>query len=155
MTFCVIYLVSDKLERRIHAVNRAANPIKEEQIFEERDKSEDATFYEFENLVQCASEQETFPSNITTICSVENDYGDGLLDAVKSLMNHKRMHDNVVKMAKALAEIGIIDKDPSDENKVYLGTEDIVTYDYFADIVIKDEKNFASFTHEYLSNFDI
>ena len=47
----IIYLSSDKLDRKCHAVSRAANPIKEEEIFSKRNKDESKMFSDFEKLI--------------------------------------------------------------------------------------------------------
>lgn len=152
--FRVAYIRADRLERRIHAVNRAEKPIQEEKIFEQREEDENSTFKEFEDIIQDGVS--ALPPNVTALYNIENDYEPATMaDAAEFLINEKRLHENMLKVIDILIKHDFIEADA--ENPDMLkdvierdGNTVSVTKKHYAEVLLSSQDAFDSVMRQYL-----
>ena len=157
-TFHVIYVWADKLERRIHAVKRAEDPIKEEKKFEQRELDENATFKDFEEMIN-EDGLGQLPDNVTALYHVDNDYEPETLDdTVASIEKERRLRENITKILDsyiALDKVELTD-DGKIKEAVKRNDETIsVTKEHYVDTIISDQDTFDSLVKQYLSENSI
>lgn len=153
-TFHLIYVSADKLERRIHAVKRAEDPIKEEQVFEKRELDEDATFKDFEKMLEEDGVGQ-LPDNVTTLYNIENDYQPETIDeAVDVLMKERCLRENIGKIIDyhIVNENIELNNDGHIKDAVKRNDEIIsVTKEHYVDTIISDQDTFTAIVKQYLS----
>lgn len=156
--FQVIYVHADYMDRRLHAVSRATDKIKEEQIFEKRNADEDEQFSQFENDLKNPSE--TLPPNVTAIYRYDNDYNEATAnDAVQFYMYQYELHNRMRPIIDECIELGILKIDVDDDSKVQVALADgsfiTVPIDCYVDIIIDSDllgdimKNYVALSDKF------
>lgn len=107
--FQIIYMKSDDFERRVHAIKRAEDKIKEEEIFAQRDEAENAQFTEFENKIDKIETEIVFPENVDSVIVIHNDYKkDTINKYVKQLISYKTLCQKMISIVSECIDMGII-----------------------------------------------
>lgn len=157
-TFHLIYVWADKLERRIHAVKRADDPIKEEERFQKREDDEDATFKDFEKMIE-EDGVEQLPDNITTLYHVDNNYQpEDFEEAVNVIKSEICLRKNIQTIIDYHINKGNIEVDDKGyiKDAVRRNGEIIsVTKEHYTDTIISDQDTFTTIIKDYLSNIEI
>lgn len=109
--FQIIYIhAAEDVDRRINAVKRAEDKIKEEEVFSQRNAAEDAQFTEFEDRIfQRMDNEICFPANIKSVMIIENDYTEKCLEhhAVKILMEKLRLQ-KMCSVVRECMDLGVL-----------------------------------------------
>jgi guanylate kinase len=152
--FHLIYVEADTLNRRIHAVKRAKDKIKEEEIFNQRDIAEDEQFSEFEEKLESLTDK-PLADNITLVYNFENDYDpEEAKKFVKTVLAVRKLHNKVTEIVKNAAELGMLEKSPDDNSLLAATTADdkvrYVTQEHFADLLTSNTQVFGKFMQDYL-----
>lgn len=118
--FQIIYVhANEDLNRRINAVKRAEDKIKEEEIFTKRDADEDAQFTEFEDKIFHRMDTEIcFPKNVKSVLIVENDYTENCMEdhACMVIIDRERFR-KMCNIVRDCMDLGILTKsDNTDKN---------------------------------------
>lgn len=123
--FQIIYIKADEdLNRRIHAVKRVEDKIREEEIFDKRNASEDAQFTEFEDKIFHRMDSEIcFPGNVKSVMIITNDYAECSLEqhAHRILLERMRLQKmcDIVRACMSLEILNISEnKDENGEHKI-------------------------------------
>ena len=151
--FSLIYVyASDDNDRRIHAVARAEDKIKEEQKFLARDEAEDEQFTEFEELLQKVNaKEEKFPECITNYTEYENNYDEEDMNAFADyLAALTRRQKRMLELVKDSVRIGMT---PGTETTVLMGeNNDVeVPIELASDQILFHPEAFNQFMMCYLS----
>lgn len=111
--FQIVYVeANDELNRRINAVKRANDKIKEETVFEERNASENEEFTKFENIIHSEMDQSVcFAQNISCVILFKNDYSDECMERyAEQLFTRKAQLKNMTKIVNECMDIGVLAK---------------------------------------------
>ena len=162
--FQIVYVrADDDINRRINAVKRAENKIKEEEIFKKRNEAEDEQFTNFEYKIDCLMDEEIcFPENVTAVINIVNNYAeDGMDKRAAALVHYKNQIRKMCTVVKECADLGILTKaesvDVNGNNKVVadheIDGETIKrehTIEHCAIRLIDDTENFADVIGKYI-----
>lgn len=162
--FQIIYIKPDEdLNRRIHAVKRAEDKIKEEEIFDKRDKSEDTQFTEFEDKIFYRMDSEMcFPDNVKSVMIITNDYAEGSLKQhAYSILRERMRLQKMCDIVRACVSLEILNtsenKDTNGEYKIIalreidgeVTTED-ATIEQCAFNLLADREEFRNIMSDYI-----
>lgn len=144
-TFHIVYVMAEDTDRRINAVRRADDKIKEEQIFEARDAAENEQFTAFEKRLETLEGAQEFGQNVTCVYRYPNIYdADATAKYVEFLYDSKIMHDKMTALVKEALTEQIVEIDENDSTKVIVKTENgetiSVPIEHFADVVLGSEQ---------------
>lgn len=121
--FQIIYIKADEdLNRRIHAVKRVEDKIKEEEIFDKRNASEDAQFTEFEDKIFHRMDSEIcFPGNVRSVMIITNDYTEGSMEPhIYSILLERMRLQKMCDIVRACMSLEILNiSENKDENGEY------------------------------------
>lgn len=137
--FQIVYVrANDDINRRINAVKRAENKIKEEEIFDKRNAAEDEQFTEFEDKINNRMDDECcFPENVTAVIMVTNDYSDDCLSKYASLLIHEKTQiRKMCTIIKECVQLGILTES---ENTDSHGDKKIVAFYQIDDDIVQKE----------------
>lgn len=111
--FQIIYVHADEdLNRRINAIKRAEDKIKEEEIFAKRNDAEDEQFTEFEDKIFNRMDTEVcFPNNVKSVVIVENKYTDQCMEehACMIIIDRQRFQ-KMCNIVRECMDLGILTK---------------------------------------------
>jgi len=159
--FQIIYLraKNDDL-RKHHAIEHACDKNKETKIFEERIKSEDCLFADFEINVNKGSNGKAFAPNAVTVHSIRNDYQIETLHAMATkLVRNRTLFNNIYKIVGQGLNLGLLYSEKKGTVNMY-STElapggdanlRVVSQDYFVDMMMSDPESFNLLLTEWLS----
>lgn len=165
MAFAVVYLNSDEDSRRIMAIRRSDNPLKERDVFDARNKSESDMFEDFEKTLRQAfdtvengvltNENFGMKPNVIYIAEYTNDYQQKTMDdIVRKIMTQKTRHENVKRIIMEAANHDIITID--DDNMIDAmgtdGTPKKMSLDVAAAALVSDPGLFGQITLELLKS---
>lgn len=156
-TFYVIHMTADAMRRKINAVHRADDKIKEEMIFDKRDASENDQFTEFENKIN--ADDGSLPRNITCVIPFENDYDiNSINNLAKELSLGKTLHDRMTALVNEGISLNIMDRDETDPSKVKVMDENGkmcgATAEYFADMTLASKDSMFAFITALIAKSD-
>ena len=131
-SFHIVYIKADDTERRIKAVSRVENDkkITESEVFNERCKSENAQFSEFENYIEAKRQKESTEygadrQNAAVFHIFTNNYNeDEINEFADELVKIKKIHDNVITCLNAGVEIGVFDIKNNDPTQIKIAYKD-------------------------------
>ncbi len=155
-TFHIVYVYADNMERRLHAVSRAENKIKEEQVFDERNASENDQFDEFEDAIKHIHDDFRFTTNVTAIDTYYNQYDElGMDNYCKTLIMHKELHDRMTKIVQECADMEIVRYADNDKTKLLVTNKKSdstrsVTIEQFTDIVLNNPHGMRDIMQQYI-----
>lgn len=157
-TFNIVYVESDYMTRKLHAIKRADDKIKEEKIFEARDADENDQFSAFEDKLQSLIDHKDLPftSNITRIYKYVNDYNENSAkDYAEYLIQLKKKHDKFTDIVTECINLELIH---SKDNKCMVinndGSSYYTTIEHFADTVLGDDKGVSALMQTYVMHSD-
>ena len=117
--FQIIYVhVNEDLNRRINAIKRAEDKIKEEEIFAKRNAAEDEQFTEFEDKIFHRMDKEIcFPNNVKSVIIAENDYTDNCMEnhACMIIVDRERFR-KMCNIVRECMDFGILTKSKNTDN---------------------------------------
>lgn len=160
--FHIIYVVAnDDLNRRLHAVKRADDKIKEEQIFEARDAAEDEQFSKFEERIQ-DPKLESFPKNVMFVDTYVNNYDP--IEAERRAKEYAldaKMLKRLVKLLDSVSGDNIPPRDPDDPLKIAVPVKEnsderiSISAEYYADILLHttDENEIPTDLYHFMINY--
>lgn len=153
-TFHIIYVKANDMDRRIHAVKRATDKIKEELIFDKRDESENDEFTEFEEKLKSIGSNNVFAENVTTIHLYNNDYNEPTANEYLSYYLYtKELHDRMTGIVDECTSLDLLAS--TDENKLSINKTDgsvkLVTKEHFADVLLSNNDKFAELMKGYIA----
>lgn len=157
-TFRVVYIKADPMDRRLHAVKRADDKIREEQIFDERNESENQQFLDFENEISKINDEQTpskLPANVTAVQEITNYYHDESIDGLAQFMIcEKTIHDRMTMLVKEGAELSIFQRNENDPSKLNIIMQNLqvvpVTEEHMADTLLGDAEGMQRFIHQFI-----
>ena len=117
--FQIIYVkADDDLNRRINAVKRAEDKIKEEEIFTRRNEAEDEQFTEFEDKIFNRMDTEIcFPNNIKSVVIVTNDYTDQCMEKhACMIIIDKQRFQKMCNIVRECVDLKILIKSENTDN---------------------------------------
>lgn len=157
-TFHIVYVSADDMDRKINAIKRAEDKIKEEEIFDNRDMAEDQQFTEFENKLKTIAEggNTPFEANVTRIYKYENEYNEqASANYAKYLLRLKTQHDKFAAIVTECANMDIIH---IQDGKCAVvnndGSTHYETIEHFTDVVLGDDTGVASLMKAFVMNSD-
>ena len=144
--FHIIHVVAaSDLERKLHAVNRAEDKIKEEEIFNKRNANENEQFSAFEEKVDSES-LDHFPKNVMWIDTYVNDYDP--VTAEKKTTDYAmdlKLTKRVLGLLKTCRDINLPVRDPNDASMISVavseGSNEYVSIpeQYYADTLVHSD----------------
>lgn len=143
--FHIIYITADDdMNRKTHAVKRADDKIKEEQIFESRNNSEDEQFTAFEERIKGDKLEDQFPKNVMRIDTFVNNYDpDNAKKFADVCVLSLNLLKRVTNMLDKCKDIDLPRRDPNDLTKIAVPTDDgkyvSIPAEYYADIILNTE----------------
>lgn len=163
--FQIVYVQADEdINRRINAVKRADDKIREEEIFAARDAAENEQFTEFEDKIHNRMDYEKcFPDNVNSVIIVTNTYkAEDMEQYARMLVTRKIQIDRMRTVVRECVELGIISES---ENTDANGDKKIIAYctngektyqkEYSIDACIirllGDEEGFADIIGKYIA----
>lgn len=163
--FQIVYVQADEdINRRINAVKRADDKIREEEIFSARDASENEQFTEFEDKIHNRMDYEKcFPDNVNSVIIVTNTYkAEDMEQYARMLVTRKIQIDRMRTVVRECVELGIISES---ENTDANGNKKIIAYctngektyqkEYSIDTcvirLLGDEEGFADIIGKYIA----
>ncbi len=153
-TFHVLYVHADTMDRKIHAVARAEDKIKEETVFDKRSESENEQFTEFEDKLSKIGTEFPFRKNITWINQFENTYDtEHTEQLIDYLVADKEIHEKMSNIVTECAKLSITERDEDTGKIKVLGKDDSVklaTDEQFADIISSSPNSFRDMMLLYI-----
>lgn len=162
-TFHLIYVMADDMDRKLHAVSRAEDKIKEELVFDDRDKSECIQFYDFEKEledIRHGIDSTNIPENITQIEIYNNGYDEAETNKMakfyyNQLVIHNRITDIIDEMSNSDMDFfkNAPEEDVNGVKKIKITIEDtphIITEEHLADIFIAHKSDFSNLMMNYI-----
>lgn len=163
--FQIVYVQADEdINRRINAVKRADDKIREEEIFAARDAAENEQFTEFEDKIHNRMDYEKcFPDNVNSVIIVTNTYkAKDMEQYARMLVTRKIQIDRMRTVVRECVELGIISES---ENTDANGNKKIIAYctngektyqkEYSIDTcvirLLGDEEGFADIIGKYIA----
>lgn len=163
--FQIVYVQADEdINRRINAVKRADDKIREEEIFSARDAAENEQFTEFEDKIHNRMDYEKcFPDNVNSVIIVTNTYkAENMEQYARMLVTRKIQIDRMCTVVRECIELGIISES---ENTDANGNKKIIAYctngektyqkEYSIDTcvirLLGDEEGFADIIGKYIA----
>ncbi len=163
--FQIVYVQADEdINRRINAVKRADDKIREEEIFTARDAAENEQFTEFEDKIHNRMDYEKcFPDNVNSVIIVTNTYkAEDMEQYARMLVTRKIQIDRMRTVVRECVELGIISES---ENTDANGNKKIIAYctngektyqkEYSIDTcvirLLGDEEGFADIIGKYIA----
>lgn len=163
--FQIVYVQADEdINRRINAVKRADDKIREEEIFSARDAAENEQFTEFEDKIHNRMDYEKcFPDNVNSVIIVTNTYkAEDMEQYARMLVTRKIQIDRMRTVVRECIELGIISES---ENTDANGNKKIIAYctngektyqkEYSIDTcvirLLGDEEGFADIIGKYIA----
>lgn len=163
--FQIVYVQADEdINRRINAVKRADDKIREEEIFAARDAAENEQFTEFEDKIHNRMDYEKcFPDNVNSVIIVTNTYkAEDMEQYARMLVTRKIQIDRMRTVVRECVELGIISES---ENTDANGDKKIIAYctngektyqkEYSIDTcvirLLGDEEGFADIIGKYIA----
>ncbi len=153
--FYIIYVeATSDMDRKMHAVARADDKIKEETIFDKRNESEDAMFSEFENTLRHIYRAD-LPSCIIGVDIFENVYDKEAAEHfADTIAGHKQFHDMMEKIIREGLELGIVSSSDADPAKIRIvkkdGSENAASIDRFTEILTGNPHGMSDFMKAYI-----
>ena len=142
-SFHIVYVQASELDRKTHAVSRAEDKIKEEEVFDARNKAEDGQFSEFEKKLKSADSEQAFPSNVIRIDVFDNDYEEASAQKfAEYLLTRLNFHNKMSLVVMEAMDLGILTKSKDDEKKTCVKTENgeekAVTCEHMAELLFNE-----------------
>jgi guanylate kinase len=164
-TFHIVYVYADEMSRKLHAVNRADNKLKEEDVFNKRNKAEDEQFTEFEKTFGRLPEEDNpfMAENITCCYKYDNTYDEDNAEMYAEFLAGRRIHHNrMTGIVEEAAALGIMEKSETDPEKVKVSVSDengnesirTVTKEHFADSLLNNPESMAMLMRIYVMESD-
>lgn len=166
--FHVLYLQTDKDQRKKHFVQRAKyNKIKNpEDEFEKRDQAEDKRFSEFEKVITAKDpysvqdSKYSLPENIYAVSPITVNYENFAKTNTQAsnFVLDKRFHNRLINMIKKAPELGLIKRQPTGkllailQNKEQHNHEVELTPESYCEYLLANTGAFSSFIIAMLTN---
>ena len=139
-----------------------AAKIKEEEIFDQRNTSENEQFTRFENLLvdlEGDDKEKLLAPNITMVQQYVNEYDAKTAEQfVNHLIELKTFHDRMTMISKECASLGIVygsDETNSEIKIIYEGNEEkYIPVERFADVVSASSEGFSRMISAYIALSD-
>lgn len=163
--FQIVYVQADEdINRRINAVKRADDKIKEEEIFAARDAAENEQFTEFEDKIHNRMDYEKcFPDNVNSVIIVTNTYKAEVMEQyARMLVTRKIQIDRMCKIVHECVDLGLLSESENTDSK---GNKKIIAYctdhektyqkEYSVDTcvirLLGDEESFTDIIGKYIA----
>lgn len=149
--FGIIYLQADKKAQKMHALCRVAPEDRKAELekFEDRYRSEDAQFTEFEKWYNSAPG--TY-RNVYPVCNIINPYRkEYFTEKAEQIYELTRMHERLVSITKECLSLGILHRSETGKVIVYTryGVREMMPEE-FASVLLTDREGFSRVIHEWL-----
>lgn len=154
----VIHAVcGDMVAQKTAALSRAADPVAEEAVFNQRQMDENAVFSKFEQDVAAKT---TFGQNIFVMHQFVNDYNpQTVANAVRFYLGYFQMFKNMATIVRQALSLGILSSVIPDGEHVDVAyatdgapRKETVPLEVFVDIALNNADNLASLVTAWLAN---
>lgn len=147
----------DMAAQKAAALARAADPVAEEAVFNQRQMDENDVFSKFE---QDLASKTTFGQNTLILHNMDNDFKpETMLDSVAFYVGYWRLFRNMATIVRNSLRLGLLKSVNPDGNHVdvtYAGDAgqpfrtETVPLEVFVDITLSNASNFANLVQSYL-----
>lgn len=156
----IIYVKADPMTRRINAVKRVADKdkIKEEEVFDARDKSENQQFSEFEDILTAYNEDlSVLDPNVISVTEYTNDYDpERAEEYARFIVSNTKYYKKLTNIIKDGMRLNLFTMSDEHPNRVLMRTGGEQTY-LPPDILtayIDQDNSFHDFMMMYILNSD-
>ena len=161
--FTVIYVfVEDDMTRKLKAINRASNVIKEEETFDKRNNAERGQFDEFEAKLRSAYNEQTnsvdaiFGENVAGAIMYANKYSEEEVDRfIDEIMRQRKYHLFAKHIAELAGEKDILTNENGSFQIKSKGEEKSVSADYIASILTRNSEQMQNILTRLLDDSDV